>query len=497
MPIRMFESYGYNGILEKVSMNTLEKSILAIDGFWYVKKYFVTSTEEHFTDPCQFFEHFFDKIIELNQKISILWIWDGIEYKQTPASDIDRVTRYISDDIISKLAFKKSLLDYEYYLDFMTEKLRKGGVSVIRAPYSAAAQCSYFLGEKKVDYVFGKTDCLLFKDCTSVITDFDFNNSTVDLINREKLFKACNLDLESFRRFSLLSGCEYCSTHPDFARRFNPADLISMLKKNVDSDQTETNYGLVEGTKYYDEYLQAFYILDHHPVMKLNGKVQCLNEDANSALLVEIFGKTLPADIYEEIFKCNIGAKGLSIMIFDRKDTCFDKKTIQLFKQVFETRKSISFNKTTVFSNWLAEKLELSIKWSPEISSVSQILFHIFLKNDVEPKYLLNLLNAGIKNTNAPKETALPEKPGVDYFAALYHPDILKSFCIFAENHLILKDLLGLIPLHNRPDCDLNFELKLKLFNMPLEKDVLNNFIRNNLSAEDLDKFTELFENQK
>ncbi|ELA42309.1 uncharacterized protein VICG_00709 [Vittaforma corneae ATCC 50505] len=140
----MFESYGHEKALQKLPISTLENAILAIDGFWYIKKYLSISNEEQFLNVSLTIDMLLKNVIELNRKTSVLWIWDGIEFRQPVSIDLGSFCRDTSDKIIFS-RFNKRFYDQELYVSVVTEKLRKHGISVMRAPYSAAAQCAYFM----------------------------------------------------------------------------------------------------------------------------------------------------------------------------------------------------------------------------------------------------------------------------------------------------------------------------------------------------------------
>lgn len=492
----MFESYAQEKILEKIQLSTLKNAKIAIDGSWYIKKHLLPVSEEHFTNPFSLLDEITKNIIEFNSKASVLWVWDGIEFRQSLSADIDGLSFSISNIIMERCSFKRNIYDFEAFIDYVTAKLRKGGIPVVRAPYSAAAQCSYFLRTGAVNYIFSKNDALLFKDCTSLLVDINLVKETADLIDREKLFLECNLNLESFRRLAFLSGCEYCLTHPSYASKFNPLDIIALMKKNTVADNSMANYGLSLNDKYYSDYLQGFYTVIVHPVMYFGGVVQCIDENMPDAWIEEVFGKRLDDHLYGTIFSCDIGVKAISTFIFNRQKPWINQKILQLFSTVFETPKLIDIAKGVNLSDFLARRFNIDVIWSPSISRMAQVMFHIFLENNNNSLLpLLKLLNTGILEKSPQQSTENPGTRDFSYLLSKYTPDNLMSFCSFLENYLILKDTVSMISILYNSQNDLSFSFTLKDFNMKLNKECLKPFLdQNTASVSKLDQFTQLLE---
>lgn len=489
----MFESYGHEKVLQKLPIDTLENTILAIDGFWYIKKYLSISNEEQFLNVSLTIDMLLENVIELNKKTSILWVWDGIEFRQPVSVDLGSFCRDTSDKIIFS-RFNKRFYDQELYVDSVTEKLRKHGVSVIRAPYSAAGQCAYFMKTCKIN-VFSKNDALLFADCGKLIVEIDFENSTVDVIDREVLFQECCLTLESFRRLALLSGCEYCSTYPLFASDFDPVKVIELLKRNTLANDASKSYEMSPESKYFSEYRQGFCIIENRPVMCLDGTIQPIEPTASSDAIEEAFGRRLSNKIYQQIFKCNIGAKSLSNIMFNRNKPYTMSQLVELFRTVLESPKSIEASKTTTLSEFFVKRFQYEVVWHPLINRAAQVLFHIFLNGGFKPEFLLKFLNSGYLGGRSSLPGNIAPNERLLYLSTKYSPDNLENFCMFLENYLLFMDIVNLMKINYSLENDANFDFSLASFTTCLEKTVLRQFLSQNISSSSkLEEFLHLLE---
>lgn len=495
MPIRMFETYGHENIIETLPINTIENSILVIDGFWYIKKYLSISNEEQFLDVSTSLDGIMKNLSELNKKTSILWVWDGIEFRTPFTTDLSSFCRDISDKIIVS-KFNKRVYDQEVYVSVMTERLRETGISVIRAPYTAAAQCTYLMKSCKT-HAFSKNDALLFADCNRLIVDIDYEKSTIDVIDRDILFKTCNLTLESFRRLALLSGCEYCSTYPLFANDFDPVKVIELLKKNTLEDPSSKNYDMLPDSKYYLDYQQGFNIIENHAVMGLNGMVHIPDQKGSQEAIKDLFGQKLGARVYNEIFKCKLGAKSLSNLMFGRVRPYVLYKLTDILQQLSENPKNFyDHSKTYLFSEMLMKKCKVNIVWHPEINRAVQLLFRILLDGKLNPEYLIRFLSAGVLYSRAPLKD-IPPKERLIYFSTKYSPEILEHFCIFMENHLVFNDIVALATMNGNVHNDVAFEFSLQYFTSPPEKLIVKQFLAQNITdSVKLDNFLQILEMQ-
>jgi len=490
----MFETYGHEKILEKHPISSLENSILAIDGYWYIKKYLSISNEEQFLNVSTSLDGLMKNLVELNKKTSILWVWDGIELKMPFTTDLASFCRDISNKIIFS-KFNKRIYDQEMYAAVMTHRLREAGISVMRAPYAAAAQCAYFMKNCKT-HAFGKNDALLFADCNRLIVDIDYESSTIDVIDREVLFRECNLNLESFRRLALLSGCEYCATYPIFANDFDPLKAIELLKRNTVADESAKGYEMFPDSKYFQDYQQGFSIIESHAVMGLNGTVHIPDQKVGADTVNEIFGCRLPGRVYAEIFKCKIGAKTIGNKIFNRKRSYIVARLLETLEQLLDNPKSIDAPKGTALSELFMKRYKVDLVWHPTINRAVQLLFHIFLDEGVEPVGLLKFVNSGVICTRATLPEVSPSERLVHY-STKYLPETLEQFCVFMENQLLFKDVAALANIGGGMQNDVQFELSLGDFTSKMEKPVIKQFLTQNISnSKRLDQFLKLLEAQ-
>lgn len=462
MPIRFIQLYSSQ---TELPLSTLDNTIIAIDGFWFLRKYLCISTNDHFDNYPQVLKECLDPIIKLKQKASILWIWDGLEFRQPPAFNLDKIVYANYTKIQKSGMFNKSLLDQELFVDLATPFLRENGITVIRSPYSAAAQCAYYLRESCVQYVFGKVDTLLFENCSKVITEFDFSKSVMHVFDRNSFFKSNNIQLEAFRRLAFVSGCEYCPTHPFYASSFDFFEMLEMIKSNTTLSVLDAlNTPNEEFQRYKTEYQQAFIIVDFNPVMYLDGIVRPLCSSPCPEDLDKIFGERQSDFIYSQIFTCSIGVKILSARMF-QKLSCFYKKNLcSAFKAILNTRPN-DVSKNHDLYDFLSKKLEIKVTWDDQFPKLVQLVFMSLVDCDFDSRGLIKLLNLGTKISNS--------QPGDLSFESKYSQENLKYFYLFNEVFILYKDLCKLAKAMFKFEQSFDFELSFdKIANSQLNPEI-------------------------
>lgn len=483
MPIRGFEPIFLNKATSKEPLNTIEKSIVAIDGMWLIRRHVFPFIEKDFLDVPASFDRFLEDVFRLNEKISILWIWDGIEARQTYL-DLENTITDISNTIIERHSFKwQKFYDPEFFINSISKKLLENGVAVMRAPYYAAAQCAYFLSQKKVDYVYGRTDTLLFKDCDKLITDFDFKNNMFTLLDRNLLFEKFKMNLESFRRLAFLSGCEYCMTVDFFSSSFDIQKIVDLLKQNENLEIILRNHGISSDHRYYTEYLNAFTIVNNTPVMGLDGVVRQLTNEPSQKSISDVFGDKLSNNIYHKIYTCQLTTKPLENLFFNRFRSFIDTSLIGLLKLIWESQKSTEYLKNIPLSEFIADKLNLYVVWNPNFNRMSQILFHLMLKKDNNPQNLMMLLNSGfVGQRTSKKEVTLTQSMMLVYLSSTYSPKNIAYLYEIQENMILLNSIIDLMKIYfPQLQNDMQFDFKFSYLMLPLEKDPLKQFINENI----------------
>jgi len=384
MPIRGYEKY-YNIIKKSLPFKGLEDEIIAIDGFWYLKKYMASSSA--INDKFNFESRMKDAlslIIDLSEKTEIIWIWDGLEYGKVSLAIPDK--RHESLAAAAKEGINSNnVFCLEDHKEVANKLLKKSKISIMTAPYSAMAQCVYFLKEKEVRYIFTKMDALLFDNCTKVINEF--SSTGVMIAQSDILFSCLECNLEGFRRFALLCGCELCPTVPVCADKnaFSFSKIIKIAKSETFKDDL---ISMSDGSEdsYIYKYIHGLCSIIYHPIMSKNGVVECLSNHEVPRDLERLFGKKLPNWIYEKIFTgefdfillkkilCNEEYKGSS-----------ENKIRKCYSNKLRNGKRPSEASTT--SEQIMKDLSIPIAWKDKIEREKQMIIKI-LSEEIEVKNL-------------------------------------------------------------------------------------------------------------
>lgn len=470
MPIRKFEYYGQLNAIQKLPMGVLENTTIAIDGFWYFKKYLAICTEEQFADHLSILSQCLAPLIEVSRSASVIWIWDGLEYKQPVPFDFKKFIENVFTKIINR-KFGKIFFDQELFVECATRILRDNGISVIRAPYLASAQCVYLLKKNCVTYVFSKNDALLYNDCHKLILDFDFPNSRVEIINRADMLKNNHFGLEAFRRIAFLSGCEICSTIPILASNFDLLSIIEIVKNNNMKELLGGFRKDIEA-KYLDEYYRSFIVVDFHPVMHLDGSVRCMSDVEAPADLDKIFGKKLSDDLYQDIFTCSLGIKALSNSMFQRPKEEYKTKILNVFESVLSS--GVKSGRNEKISDCM--RRTFGIEWSGCINKLVQAAFMSLSTSSFGNSPLLKLLNSGATND----ERAKPVGDDLLAVTQKYSHENLEMFYRANEYIVLMRDLVLLMKFRSRMEDDMFFELTYNKFHKDFKEDELGDFLAMN-----------------
>lgn len=334
MPIRSLEliqNSSLNNWIAKAQAYVLKDSIIAIDGFWFLRKYvqpgdmtdfFINKCDERILAP-------FFKLIKMASvsKFQILWVWDGLSFKK-PKSDFarDNITLLkqgyealkINDTKNLNLTWK-SLIDYESYVLQINDLLKQFGHEAVRAPYLATAQIAYFLQNKICNYAFCKTDTLIFEGVEKIIIELhleNINQFMFTVFNKKFFMKHFELNHQSFKILAFALGCEFCPTLPEYADKFLFENVLAKVKNSeMDVYLEQQARHLDAYKKYQDIFYAAFILIDFHPVMKEEGIVSFYKDtEAVPNNFEDYFGKKLPSQIYKALFFCKLPVNVVDII---------------------------------------------------------------------------------------------------------------------------------------------------------------------------------------
>ncbi|KAH9412070.1 hypothetical protein HK407_02g02940 [Ordospora pajunii] len=324
------KTYPKQNFLLKIPQKAFKKMRICIDGNWFLRKY---------TDASRIYEGFvmgMDEIVleclaplfEFKREygIDIVWVWDGIRLQRPQIAEqggADSQLQYVFS-LQKQGGYKRAgrawggFAEMGYETDMINKVLGENGVFSVTAPYSASAQCAYFISTGACSYAFGKSDVLLFEDVEKVILDM-FGASTSDgyfnVLYKSKFVEFFGLGPRQFLVTGLLLGCDFCSTLPSCAEDFSVVRVVSAVKESDDLIQMikrSCEEGV--GKKYADHFLQGVAIVVYHPVMKITGEVQPYSEDNVPKGLDKMFGARLAPRMYEAMFVNEVSCDALQIL---------------------------------------------------------------------------------------------------------------------------------------------------------------------------------------
>ncbi|ELQ74901.1 putative XPG/RAD2 endonuclease protein [Trachipleistophora hominis] len=337
MPIRGLDQLkDIAHIATKRPCAVLQNTSIAVDGFWFLRKYLMPISVTHVLihGLGKFYAGILDifKKFVAENKIDVIWVWNGFEFSKSQAPLVHDPLRMGMDELRKgnfSLADKhlRKVIDLEAFVDEINYFLRKDTdrICCIRAPYSALGQCAYFLRNNVVDYVFGATDFLLYGNGEKVITEFNFlckdREDRIEIFCRKDILKTLKLPFSKFQMYALFLGCEYCATMPPYSVNFEVFEILEVLRIGNYSYSgikayLYTFYGtdpMKSGYKpniLIDNYLNSFVcalaLLDYHPIMSTEGRIELLKDTNVPRDLEDVLGAKKAAYFYEQLFLCNI-----------------------------------------------------------------------------------------------------------------------------------------------------------------------------------------------
>ncbi|KAL6121573.1 hypothetical protein NUSPORA_01498 [Nucleospora cyclopteri] len=316
MPIRAQNSYeAKNPIKYTIPIKALKGNTIAIDGFWYIRKYFSPiSREKLLLNLENYVKENLSFIFKLKEISNILWIWDGMKYKQEkPGFEELKDVETFASDLNSSDFY--SVVNKQFFVDHLVEPvnsvLASKKIDFCRAPYGAIAQCVYYYKNRFVDCIFTKSDALVFTDCEQVITDFNLKEEKYFYVTKKDLSKNLDVPLSHVKHFSIASGCDFCPTIPPLALAYSNEDLKKFFTiEKGEENQTNLRFKfqryLEENEGYKKFYTQALTNIKWHPVMSTKGEIIPLESTEFPKNLDVIFGKKFPSIFYENLFLCKI-----------------------------------------------------------------------------------------------------------------------------------------------------------------------------------------------
>ncbi|EPR79405.1 hypothetical protein SLOPH_1684 [Spraguea lophii 42_110] len=359
MPIRGFDKIRIGGMSALRPFLLLKNSIVAIDGFWFVKRYILkndyTRVLSHGVENiCENVIRAFCEQINKNN-VQVLWIWDGIKINKDYYQQIDAEGSYAEGCMhyFNKDKYKASFswrkwLDMEQFVLSANKLLStfSDNVTVIRAPYTAMAQMVYFYKMKACDYIYGPNDLLLFENTGKIITEFDFlgnldvdgknkcNTYNIELTYKDEILKAYKLEFTAFKNYGFLLGCEFCPTFPEYATNFNIQEIFYISRLTFPELKERLNIyynndaGAILTETYIENYKRAQTLVRNQPIISMEGKLQFLHLALTNTGIVwneqsekkfeYLFGLRLPNACYEKLFIMKIIPDVLEIL--NKKD---------------------------------------------------------------------------------------------------------------------------------------------------------------------------------
>ncbi|KAK2198036.1 bifunctional Post-transcriptional regulator MKT1 [Babesia duncani] len=186
----------------------------------------------------------------------------------------------------------------ESSIQLLINYLKSNGREVVRAPYFATSQLSYFVQESLVDAIVGPPSVLLFNVPRTIIA-LDFVRNTFEWLELDEILSRFEMDKEQLVDACLLAGTEHCVTYPLLPQAFNFSNVIDCIKQAPVIkylSQLPTRDGLAE---YVDGYCVAKSLVMYPLVMTINGDVAPLfRRLALPNDYYKIVGGRLPRNLY-------------------------------------------------------------------------------------------------------------------------------------------------------------------------------------------------------
>jgi hypothetical protein len=421
MPIRGLDSIKKSTTytwLIKAQAQVLKDSIVAIDGFWFLRKYVLLGNiQDLFINRCD--ERFFAPVLKLikmasKNRFQILWVWDGLDFKKpsyNPESDEYAILKtgydYLQKEDMKNVNYVwKQLINYEDIIVQINKILEQFNHSAVRAPYSATAQIAYYLQKDICGYAFCKTDTLIFDGVEKIVTDFHMENSDqfmISVFNKKDFIKSYDLTYSNFRILAFALGCEFCPTIPEYADNFIMENIITIVKTgDFDLYLEEQSRKNRSFDKYLNLFYTAFVLIDFHPVMREDGIIGFYKESTEVPFDFEkYFGKRLPDMLYEAFFLCNISKGILECISKNKKKEGLREISYKLLRTILPLG-----IKTEEFSGDLENILTKNFKLVDNLNKAVQIIIYqlgsekILNKSYVEKLITLVNLNNNLAMSN-------------------------------------------------------------------------------------------------
>jgi hypothetical protein len=322
MPIRGLDetrAVAKQGYFVKVPQGAFKRTRICIDGNWFVRKYgqlgnihdiLLYGNEQMVRKPLQ-------KLIEFSKlnQVDLMWIWDGIDFDRpqvsipaTPEQMLaETFNEYRRHRFLKAGRFWRNLVGNLGVVRAVNKILWENKIVVVTAPYSATAQCAYFMNINACSYIFGKSDALLFEGVDKIILDLLNDKLEIDLVevfHKDKFLDEYNMTPRLFSILGLVAGCELCPTVPNCAAVFSFMDILEIVQSQDLIEYIKNNNPTEVANAYTQQFLKAIALISYMPVMKVSSRVAPYTEDSAPANMEELVGAKLSPAFYEALF-CN------------------------------------------------------------------------------------------------------------------------------------------------------------------------------------------------
>ncbi|KAI4291082.1 hypothetical protein PAPHI01_0382 [Pancytospora philotis] len=539
MPIRGLDQGFLARGQQRLPLKVLEDEHVAIDGFWFLKKYLQTAGKEFAGNMAAAIEEAVKPLFEL-KSTKILWIWDGLDYARARRPNEGEVAR--ADAQLSRASLadsarlnstvempapaslwtqRGSVVNPEAYVGIATQILRRLGAAVIRAPYSAIAQCVYSLKAQCASYAFTKVDALCYTDGTKIISEFCFKDEGhVDIVDRNKLFAATGFNLHGFQSYAFLSGCEICPTVPSYASNFSVPQIVELARNSRELREHLLDYFVRNGgdpgdfeksdeAEYLRQYYRAFMCVEFHPIMGIDGRLECYSTADVPADLEQIFGVVLNERIYQLLYTCSLSPMLANMLAYERSFIAGHLNEVldafvKLYGFVAESAEEaapvsdepgcaapaseaqepaqarrpspikyaldVNILQATHASKVVKGLLGAKYTESNSIPRVLQLAFFGMLRTNADHGHLLALLNIDAAQRR-------------DESADEITPQLVSFYNHAAEYITAIKDLAALAALCSPAQNDMSFSILPSDLLQPLNKEKLRAFIKENINT--------------
>ncbi|GFE54715.1 XPG N-terminal domain-containing protein [Babesia ovis] len=323
MRVRNFNVYlREQGLLRGGHLNVLRGMRVGIDAVYFfrsLKGICDPVSEVGGSLPPTFASVVEDNVAQL-EKLGIqpLFVFEGMQSKSHLLLSAQLMTlsvaegwlAYAKGDLSNAIGkfLQNSLIFSEDLIQVLIKLLKDMGKSVVRCPYLAAAQLSYFCAEGTVDAILGPPSLMLF-GVPRCIVSVDFPKGAFEWVELKEVLQRLEITHSQLVDVCLLAGTEHCLSFPTQSA-FSFAHCVDMIKQGpIAKHLAQVSQREALGD-YVDGYCLTKALVTYPLVLDKTRKVRPLQKGAKIPMdYYKIVGTKIPQGIYHLLGQCVISPK--------------------------------------------------------------------------------------------------------------------------------------------------------------------------------------------